>query len=58
MAPAERIEELACILFTTSIAPGTRWTWDMEDEERKNYWRNLAKIAWNVFNRRGFHEES
>jgi len=52
----QQIEEVAALLFGASLAftntIGRKgWAWDACDERTKQYWRQIARYAWNVFNR-------
>jgi hypothetical protein len=40
----------AALAFTNTIGR-KGWAWEACDEKTKHYWRNIAKHAWNVFNR-------
>jgi hypothetical protein len=56
MADDKQIEEAAAIMFAASLAftntIGRKWwAWDACDERTKQYWRNIAKHVWIVFNR-------
>lgn len=39
----------AALVFTNTIGK-KGWAWEACDEQTKEYWRRLAKRAWNIFN--------
>lgn len=52
---AQQIEQVASMMFAAALAYTNTfgrkgWSWESCDEESKNYWRRLAKLAWDVFN--------
>ena len=52
----QQIEEVAALLFGAALAftntIGRKgWSWDACDEQTKQYWRNIAQYARNIFNR-------
>lgn len=52
----ERIEEVAALMFELQARDSSgeiRWTWDMANDNTKQYWRNFAKVVANVFARAG-----
>ena len=57
MGPApteERIEQVAAIMFAAALAYTNNigrkgWAWESCDEASKQYWRNIARHAWNLF---------
>ena len=56
MPSDQQIEEVAALLFGAALAftntIGRKgWAWDVCDEQTKQYWRKIARYAWNVFNR-------
>ena len=56
MANDQQIDEVAAMMFAAALAftntIGRKgWAWEACDERTKHYWRNIAKHAWNVFNR-------
>ena len=58
MPTEEQIEEVAAMMFAAALAftntIGRKgWAWEACDEQAKNYWRNVAKLSWNVFHRPG-----
>jgi len=58
MEPAptqERIEQVAAMMFAAALAYTNNigrkgWAWELCDENTKQYWRQIARHAWNVFN--------
>ena len=56
MADDEQIEQVASMMFAAALAftntIGRKgWAWEQCDEQTKQYWRNMAKHAWSIFNR-------
>jgi hypothetical protein len=52
----QQIEEVAALLFGSALAftntIGRKgWAWNACDEQTKQYWRKIARYAWNIFNR-------
>lgn len=57
MATDQQIEVVASMMFAAALAYTNTigkkgWAWEACDEQSKRYWRNLAMLAWNVFNQR------
>jgi hypothetical protein len=52
---AEQIEQVASMMFAAALAYTNNigrkgWSWEVCDEDTKQHWRHLAKLAWEVFN--------
>ena len=52
----DQVEEVAAMMFAAALAftntIGRKgWAWDSCDDQSKNYWRHIARLAWDVFNR-------
>ena len=64
MATDEQIEQVASMMFAAALAYTNTfgrkgWAWEACDEHSKTYWRNLAKLAWSIFNQpTGAHPET
>jgi len=51
----QQIEQVASMMFAAALAftntIGKKgWAWETCDERSKQYWRQLAKLAWDIFN--------
>jgi hypothetical protein len=56
MTRQDKIEEVAAMMYAAALAftntIGRKgWAWELVDEETKIYWRNLAKLARDIFDR-------
>ena len=51
----QQIEQVASMMFAASLAYTNTfgrkgWAWEACDEQSKDFWRRLARLAWDVFN--------
>lgn len=50
----ERIEQVAAIMFAAALAYTNNigrkgWAWELCDDAGKQYWRKIARHAWELF---------
>ena len=50
----DRIEQVAAMMFAAALAYTNNigrkgWAWELSDEGTKQYWRQIARRAWDVF---------
>jgi hypothetical protein len=54
VASDEQIEQVASLMYAAALAftntIGRKgWAWELCDDETKQFWRNMAHHAWNIF---------
>jgi hypothetical protein len=55
VANDDQIEQVASLMWAAALAftntIGRKgWAWERCDDETKQYWRNMARHAWTIFN--------